>query len=104
MKRQDQKELAKSYYIMALHEANTAKRAYDNALNDGIEGLRKLAFRDDWKEKTSAAKTLFNVFRKLEILTNKELEDIEKDMKEIYKGGKFRPISTKKGGTYCALI
>lgn len=77
MTKKQMKETIKKQYMAAVYESKTAKRAYMQALNDGVEGLRKLSFRDDYVGKTQYEKSIADMILLLELANIEELQEWE---------------------------
>lgn len=77
MNKKQMKETAKKQYMAAVYEAETARKAYMQALNDGVEGLRKLSFRDDFTGKRQYENAIADMILLLELADIEELQEWE---------------------------
>lgn len=77
MTKKQMKETIKTQYMAAVYEAEKAKKDYMQALNDGVEGLRKLSFRDDYMGKIQYEKSIADMILLLELANIEELQDRE---------------------------
>lgn len=77
MNKKQMKETAKKQYMAAVYEAETARKAYMQALNDGVEGLRKLSFRDDFTGKRQYENAIADMILLLGLADIEELQEWE---------------------------
>lgn len=71
------KETIKKQYMAAIYEAKTAKKAYMQAINEGVEGIRKLSFRDDFVKNTQYEKAIADMILLLKLANIEELQEWE---------------------------
>ena len=77
MTKKQMKETIKKQYMAAVYEAETARKAYMQALNDGVEGLRKLSFRDDCMGKEQYKSAIADMALLLKLASIEELQELE---------------------------
>ena len=78
MTKQEMKETIKKQYIAAVYEAKTARKAYQQALNDNIEGIRKMSFRDDFIGKWKYEDAIADMIILLKLASIEELQEWKK--------------------------
>lgn len=77
MTKKQMKETAKRQYMTAVYETKTAKKAYMQAINDGVEGLRKMSFRDDFTGKRQYENAIADMILLLGLADIEELQEWE---------------------------
>lgn len=77
MNKKQMRETIKKQYMAAIYEAETASKAYMQAINDGVEGLRKLSFRDDLIAKRQYEYAIENLAILLKLADIEELQEVK---------------------------
>lgn len=77
MTKKQMKETIKTQYMAAVYEAEKAKKAYMQAINDDVEGIRKLSFRDDFTGKKQYETAIENLAVLLKLMTIEELQEVK---------------------------
>ena len=77
MTKKQMKEIIKKQYMAAVHETKMAKKTYMQALNDDVEGLKKISFLDDYVGKRQYENAISDMILLLKLANIEELQKWE---------------------------